>query len=165
MHGCFALRSTAASGEVASAMIIWAVGVGAITAFLRLTFATGSNEPARLGGTEASSIGMVAVAHMGRLYIPREALAEARISTTDPHEVAADPKRSIACAEVAVRARDHFVRSDAIRQDAAFPVARTASHVGRLPVDARQNGCARLWVAERPRGAQSPACSRRPRPL
>ncbi len=95
-------------------MIIWAVGVGAITAFLRLTFATGSNEPARLGGTEASSIGMVAVAHMGRLYIPREALAEARISTTDPHKVAADPKRSIACAEVAVRARDHFVRSDAI---------------------------------------------------
>jgi phytoene synthase len=51
---------------------------------------------------------------MGRLYIPREALAAAGIATTDPLEAAGDPRLPAACSEVAERAREHFARSDAV---------------------------------------------------
>jgi phytoene synthase len=50
----------------------------------------------------------------GRLYLPREALNAAGIERADPQAVIADPRIGAACAIVAVRARDHFARSDAI---------------------------------------------------
>lgn len=47
-------------------------------------------------------------AAIGRLYLPREALRDAGIETTDPREVAADPRLPQACGAVVDRAREHF---------------------------------------------------------
>ena len=48
-------------------------------------------------------------AAIGRLYLPREALAAAGVTTDDPLEAAADPKLAAACVEVA-RARARAFR-------------------------------------------------------
>ena len=50
-------------------------------------------------------------AAIGRLYLPREALAAAGVSTDDPLAVAADAELPRACEEVAARARNHFDQS------------------------------------------------------
>jgi phytoene synthase len=50
-------------------------------------------------------------AAIGRLYLPREALAAAGIYSDQPVDVAADPRLSAACAEVVTRARAHFDQS------------------------------------------------------
>jgi len=47
-------------------------------------------------------------AAIGRLYLPREALADAAIATDDPLVVAADPRLARACVDVVARARAHF---------------------------------------------------------
>jgi len=47
-------------------------------------------------------------AAIGRLYLPREALAAAGVTTNEPLAAAADPKLVAACEEVAARARNHF---------------------------------------------------------
>jgi phytoene synthase len=47
-------------------------------------------------------------AAMGRLYLPREALAAAGVTTDDPMAAAADPRLAAACVELAARARAHF---------------------------------------------------------
>ena len=57
-------------------------------------------------------------ASIGRLYLPREALAAAGVTTDDPPEAAADPKLAQACVEVAGRAREHFVKAQAIMEAA-----------------------------------------------
>jgi squalene synthase HpnD len=53
-------------------------------------------------------------AAIGRLYLPREALAAAAITTDEPHAVCADPKLAGACLEVAARARTHFEEANRI---------------------------------------------------
>jgi squalene synthase HpnD len=53
-------------------------------------------------------------ASVGRLYLPREALAAARVTTDEPLKAAADPKLAQACAEVAARARQHFTKANSI---------------------------------------------------
>ena len=53
-------------------------------------------------------------AAQGRLYLPREALAAAGVTTEDPLKAAADPKLAGACLEAAARAREHFVKAQAI---------------------------------------------------
>ena len=53
-------------------------------------------------------------AGIGRLYLPREALALAQIESNDPHTVAASPNLATACAYVVGRARNHFKEADAI---------------------------------------------------
>jgi squalene synthase HpnD len=50
----------------------------------------------------------------GRLYLPREALSAAGVTTKEPLKAAADPKLAGACAEVAARAGAHFQKSNAI---------------------------------------------------
>ncbi|MBV9755304.1 MAG: presqualene diphosphate synthase HpnD [Hyphomicrobiales bacterium] len=47
-------------------------------------------------------------AAIGRLYIPHEALLRAGITADEPLSVAADPRLSGACLEIAERARAHF---------------------------------------------------------
>ena len=47
-------------------------------------------------------------AAIGRLYLPREAMAAAAITAEEPLAVAADPRLAVACVEVAARARLHF---------------------------------------------------------
>jgi phytoene/squalene synthetase len=64
----------------------------------------------------------------GRLYLPREALAAAGVTTDEPLKAVADPKLAGACAEVAARARAHFEKSNSIM--AAAP--RAAVRAPRL---------------------------------
>ena len=65
-------------------------------------------------------------AAIGRLYLPKEGLAQAGITSTDPLEVAADPALPKVCAPLVDRARDHFVKSDAI-------MARNSRRAVRAP--------------------------------
>jgi presqualene diphosphate synthase len=53
-------------------------------------------------------------AAIGRLYLPREALAAAGVASDEPLSAAADPKLAAACAEVAARARRHFDEAQAV---------------------------------------------------
>ncbi|HZP75968.1 MAG TPA: presqualene diphosphate synthase HpnD [Pseudolabrys sp.] len=53
-------------------------------------------------------------AGVGRLYLPREALAAAGIMSTDPATVIADPAIGIACMMVAERAREHFAKASEV---------------------------------------------------
>ena len=50
-------------------------------------------------------------ASIGRLYLPREALAAAGVKTDEPLTAAADPKLTGACVEVAARAHEHFEKA------------------------------------------------------
>jgi len=53
-------------------------------------------------------------AAIGRLYLPREALVEAGIMSTDPVKVISDPAVAKACALLVVRARTHFENADEV---------------------------------------------------
>ena len=53
-------------------------------------------------------------AGMGRLYLPREALAKAGIETTDPSTAISDPRVDGACREVASQALDHYAASERV---------------------------------------------------
>jgi phytoene synthase len=50
-------------------------------------------------------------AAIGRLYLPREALADAGIADTEPRVVLAHPKLAQACTPLLARAREHFARA------------------------------------------------------
>jgi phytoene synthase len=64
-------------------------------------------------------------AAIGRLYLPREALAEAGIGTTDPHAAVASPEIGRACMAVAERARRHFREAEAIMRRGPRRLVRT----------------------------------------
>ncbi|MGN6286264.1 MAG: presqualene diphosphate synthase HpnD [Afipia sp.] len=53
-------------------------------------------------------------AGIGRLYLPREALHAAGISSSDPVVVAADTNVAHACTPLIAQAREHFAKSDEI---------------------------------------------------
>jgi presqualene diphosphate synthase len=53
-------------------------------------------------------------ASAGRLYLPREALATAGMTTDEPLAAVVDPKLAKACVEVAARAREHFNEAQSI---------------------------------------------------
>jgi presqualene diphosphate synthase len=55
-------------------------------------------------------------AAIGRLYLPREALREAGITTSDPAAALANPHIGDACNMVVERAQSHFREADAIMQ-------------------------------------------------
>jgi len=63
-------------------------------------------------------------AAIGRLYLPREALAAAAVTTDEPLAAAADPKLAAACAEVAARARWHFEQTQPIMASAPRATVR-----------------------------------------
>ena len=65
-------------------------------------------------------------AAIGRLYLPKEGLARAAISSTDPLVVAADPALPKVCAPLVERARDHFAQADQI-------MARNSRRAVRAP--------------------------------
>jgi presqualene diphosphate synthase len=65
-------------------------------------------------------------AGVGRLYLPREALARAGIESNDPQFVILDPRLGVACDMVVERARMHFVEADAV-------MARCARRLVRAP--------------------------------
>lgn len=53
-------------------------------------------------------------AAIGRLYLPKEGLLEAGITSIDPLVVAASPSLPNVCAPIVERARNHFAKSDEI---------------------------------------------------
>jgi phytoene/squalene synthetase len=53
-------------------------------------------------------------AEIGRLYLPREKLAAAGITTTDPHTVLASPALASVCDFAAGEAERHFAEANAI---------------------------------------------------
>jgi phytoene synthase len=53
-------------------------------------------------------------AAIGRLYLPREALREAGILSSDPAAVLAHPRLGEACEQVVARARTHFAEADRV---------------------------------------------------
>ncbi len=61
-------------------------------------------------------------AAVGRLYLPREALIRAGISTNDPKTALRSATLGQACAELVARAREHFAQADQIM--AALPRRR-----------------------------------------
>ena len=65
-------------------------------------------------------------AAIGRLYLPREALAGAGIRSDDPLAVAADPRLPEACAPVVERARRHFQEARAIMRRCPRGTVRAA---------------------------------------
>jgi presqualene diphosphate synthase len=65
-------------------------------------------------------------AAIGRLYLPKEGLVQAGITSTDPRVVAADPRVPKVCVPLVDRARDHFAKSDEI-------MARNSRRAVRAP--------------------------------
>jgi presqualene diphosphate synthase len=65
-------------------------------------------------------------AAIGRLYLPKEGLAQAGITSTDPLVVAADPALPKVCAPLVEQARGHFTKSDEI-------MARNSRRAVRAP--------------------------------
>ena len=69
-------------------------------------------------------------AAIGRLYLPREALRDAGISSSDPADVLAHPALRHACAPVIERARRHFARADEIMRAAPRRAVRAPRIMG-----------------------------------
>jgi presqualene diphosphate synthase len=65
-------------------------------------------------------------AAIGRLYLPKEGLVQAGISSTDPLSVAADSALPKVCAPLVERAKDHFAKADEI-------MARNSRRAVRAP--------------------------------
>jgi presqualene diphosphate synthase len=69
-------------------------------------------------------------AAMGRLYLPREALRDAGIISTDPATVLANPMLGVVCDTVVALAREHFRQARAIMAQAPRRVVRAPRIMG-----------------------------------
>lgn len=69
-------------------------------------------------------------AALGRLYLPREALQAAGITTTDPVAAIASPALAQACAPVIERAQMHFAAAEAIMAKASRRAVRAPRIMG-----------------------------------
>jgi len=90
-------------------------------------------------------------AEIGRLYLPREALDAAGITSDEPNIVIADPRVDIACQAVAVQARDYYLKADrvlATRPAGRLAAPRLMSAVYGRILDGMQ---AKGWAAPRER--------------
>ena len=90
-------------------------------------------------------------AGIGRLYLPREALQQAGIDTTDPATALRSPNLNQACAQIVERARAHFVEADAIMARCprrAVKAPRIMGAVYRVMLDGMVE---RGWAAPRKR--------------
>jgi phytoene synthase len=65
-------------------------------------------------------------AGIGRLYLPREGLLHAGITSTDPQKVISNPALPKVCAPLVTRARAHFTKADEV-------MARNPRRVVRAP--------------------------------
>jgi presqualene diphosphate synthase len=71
-------------------------------------------------------------AAIGRLYLPREALAHAKIVSTEPTVVAQSPFLAQACAPVVDRARQHFAEAEAIMTRGPRRAVRAPRVMGKV---------------------------------
>ncbi len=90
-------------------------------------------------------------ASMGRLYLPREALQAAGITTNDPNAVLADPALGKVCAEVAARARVHFGEADRIMSHSARRTVRAPRMMEKAYRAILEGMVAQGWAAPRQR--------------
>jgi presqualene diphosphate synthase len=88
-------------------------------------------------------------AGIGRLYLPREALREAGITSTDPAAVMADPRIGPVCEKVAARAQEHFAEADRVMDKCPRRAVR-APRIMRVAYGAIYQGLlARGWAQPR----------------
>jgi presqualene diphosphate synthase len=90
-------------------------------------------------------------AGIGRLYLPREALQSAGISATDPAAVIAHPAIGHACVALADRAREHFLKSDAIMAHCPRRTIRAPKIMAEVYRRMLDGMVARGWSAPRRR--------------
>ena len=88
-------------------------------------------------------------AAIGRLYLPREALRQANILSTDPQQVAAHPQLARACEQVVARAREHFAEADRIMAKCKRRSVRAPRIMGAAYRAILEKLVARGWDAPR----------------
>jgi len=90
-------------------------------------------------------------AGIGRLYLPREALDQAGIDTSDPVTALRSPNLSQACAQLVERARAHFIEADAIMARCPRRTVRAPRIMGAVYRAMLDGMIARGWSAPRTR--------------
>jgi phytoene synthase len=95
-------------------------------------------------------------AGIGRLYLPREALREVGIISTDPAAVLANPMLGEVCNAVTGRAREHFVSADAIMARNPRRVVRAPRIMGEVYRVMLEGMAARGWLPPRTRVSVGP---------
>ncbi len=90
-------------------------------------------------------------AAVGRLYLPREALAAAGISSREPVEVLAHPALDRACTFVAERARSHFAAAAALMAGAPRRATKAPRLMARVYRHILERMSARGWRPPRER--------------
>jgi len=90
-------------------------------------------------------------AEIGRLYLPREALREAGIDSTDPKTALANPGLAQVCDAVAARALGHFHEADTIMARNPRRVVRAPKIMKEVYRVLLQSMTARGWDAPRSR--------------
>jgi phytoene synthase len=88
-------------------------------------------------------------AAIGRLYLPREALAAAGIAATEPRAVLASPDLGRACALVVERARTHFCEADRVMQACPRRAVRAPRVMGKAYQSILDRLVARGWTPPR----------------
>jgi phytoene synthase len=90
-------------------------------------------------------------AGVGRLYLPREALDQAGIDTSDPATVLRSPNLSQACSQLVGRARAHFVEADRIMARCPRRTVKAPRIMGAVYRAMLEGMVARGWSAPRTR--------------
>jgi phytoene synthase len=90
-------------------------------------------------------------AGVGRLYLPREALDQAGIDTSDPITALRSPNLSQACSQLVERARGHFVEADAIMARCPRRTVKAPRIMGAVYRAMLEGMVVRGWSAPRTR--------------
>jgi presqualene diphosphate synthase len=90
-------------------------------------------------------------AGVGRLYLPREWLDEAGISTSDPMAALRSPGLAKVCNRLADQAREHFTHADAIMARSPRPAVKAPRIMGAVYRSILAGMVARGWDAPRER--------------
>jgi presqualene diphosphate synthase len=90
-------------------------------------------------------------AGVGRLYLPREWLDEAGISTSDPVTALRSPVLAKVCDQLAERARGHFAEADAIMARSPRQAVKAPRIMGAVYRSILEGMVARGWGAPRER--------------
>ena len=90
-------------------------------------------------------------AAIGRLYLPREALRQADIATTDPASVVQHPRLGVACNFIVDRACEHFAQSDRIMSRCPRRMVRAPRIMAAIYREMLDDMTARGWTQPRQR--------------
>jgi phytoene synthase len=90
-------------------------------------------------------------AEVSRLYLPREWLTEAGISTSDPMSALRSPGLATVCNRLAERAREHFAQANTIMARSPRPAVKAPRIMGEVYRIILDGMVARGWQAPRQR--------------